>query len=647
MKKTTVRLKEYPPYPMGVRRNGSRILLVAAFGGHTDCGIVFYGADGKICLELTLEDRYRHGSVYSVAIEGVPEKAVSYMLREQGRLFPDPYARTILGLSGFGRKIDTTRIRCELREDDAPLEDPAGRPRTAYEDSFYYGLHVRGFTKSASSGLDAQERGTFTGLMRKIPYLKSLGVTGVELMPVYELCPQTQEGDLRIAGDGQHDLPQVLVENGSLRALQEDGKPKVNFWGFAPGYYFAPRTAYCRDKLHPAKEFADMVRAFHEAGMEVILQFFFPAHTSVQLILDSLRFWVIRFGIDGIHCKGPELPMDAIASDPCLSDTKLWYYGFDYRSLYGTVGGKPETVTLAEYHDGFARSCRRFLKGNDGEVSRFVNEILLGGKDHSRISYICNYDGFRLMDLVSYEHKHNEANGEQNADGEDCNDSWNCGQEGPTRRKLIQELRLRQMKNALTMLFFAQGAPFLFSGDEFGDTQNGNNNPYCQDNAIGWVDWKKAESHADLLDYVRFLSGLRSKYSILRKAEPYRLMDYKTCGYPDLSFHGTDSWRPDLGPYSHSIGLLFWGAYSGEEDEQDALYVIFNMHWKAVRFTLPSLPEGMTWYRLFDTSVTGDQKVPEPAQPQDSYLCGARSCTIMIGKGTGTTCSKRNRKSPN
>jgi glycogen operon protein len=231
--------------------------------------------------------------------------------------------------------------------------------------------------------------------------------------------------------------------------------------------------------------------------------------------------------------------------------------------------------------------------------------MIANSKENAFINYICDYEGFRLSDLVAYEHKHNEENGENNKDGTDNNLSWNCGIEGRTRKHNILELRQKQMKNILTMLFLSQGVPLLFSGDEFGSSQGGNNNPYCQDNETGWVDWKAFDKNKDLFDYVMFLVRLRFSHKMLHNATPFKLMDYISCGYPDISCHGKEAWRPDLSGYSHVLGMLYCGLYEKSEDKP-FIYVCYNMHWQKMEFALPKLPEGLKWTVLSDTDKDAD-----------------------------------------
>ena len=257
----------------------------------------------------------------------------------------------------------------------------------------------------------------------------------------------------------------------------------------------------------------------------------------------------------------------------------------------------------------------------------------LNAADHGTINYICNYDGFRLSDLVSYEHKHNEANGEENCDGQDENCSWNCGVEGPSRKKSICQLRNRQIRNILTMLFLAQGTPMLFGGDEFCNSQDGNNNPYCQDNPTGWIDWSAKNHNEEIFNYVLFLSKLRANSPLFHQSHPFRLMDHLACGYPDFSYHGVEAWRPDLSDYSHSIGMLYCGFYTPEEADHSFYYIAYNMHWKPVTFALPRLPDQMKWYLLSDTASGQISETPELLLHQEQVLCDARSVCIYVGKG--------------
>ena len=304
--------------------------------------------------------------------------------------------------------------------------------------------------------------------------------------------------------------------------------------------------------------------------------------------------------------------METIVKDPYLSDLKLWAKNWDeVRTATGTDRGnrskeekKGTGRRLSVYETGFMLDMRSFLKGDEG----MLNQVALHVKDNpdavASINYMANTNGFTLMDMVSYDHKHNEDNGEENHDGTDYNQSWNCGAEGPVRKKKIIGLRKRQLKNALTMLFLSQGTPLLMAGDEFGRTQKGNNNAYCQDNEISWLNWNLLDSHKGLYEFTKNLIAFRKKHSLFHRSTEPTLMDHKSVGLPDVSFHGEKAWCPDFERYSRQLGVFYSASYGENADgsEEPYFYTAYNMHWEPHAFALPNLPSGYIWHQVLDTA---------------------------------------------
>lgn len=646
-----IRILNEKPYPLGCYIDYDNSLVVrAVFKESKKCGInLFSGKDSAYDpLKIELLPCTKKGDIYSARITGIENISgyTSYNFYCDDECFCDPYAKCVLGLENFGKNIKKNQIRARLlnksriknTKDDFDWGDEKDS-FIPYEESFVYLIHPRGFTKSPSSGVSQQVRGTFKGITEKIPYLKDLGVTTLELMPVYEMSEDTgKPGSFGnpAANTGEKTL---YSKDGSLSDKNEVTS-KVNFWGYKKGYYFAPRSAYCSDKNDPEYEFKSFVKALHDNDIEVILQFYFEEDESESLILDALRYWRCTYHVDGFHIKGARLPVRAIASEPLFSDIKIWHEWFDYSDLYG---GKTKDIrNLADYNNGFLYSSRRFLKSDDNTVSDFVRSMLSNGVDHGVINYIADYEGFRLFDLVAYEHKHNEENGENNKDGTDNNLSWNCGIEGRTRKHEILSLRKKQIKNILTMLIFAQGTPMIFGGDEFGNSQGGNNNPYCQDNETGWVDWKALDKNRDIYEYVKLLLNMRKSHSILHEKLPYKLMDYASCGYPDLSCHGREAWRPDMSGHSHLIGMMYAGDYEKQNTKKQYIYVAYNMHWTEQEMTLPALPGGLKWELLSDTDDRGpvkntDDKRIKPSAGKlklsETEVLHERSVRIYVSSG--------------
>ena len=594
------------PYPLGCYIDYDKSLVVrAVFDDSKQCGITLYSDSGKNpeekSLTIKLSNDVKRGRIYSARIKGIEniDEYNSYNYFEGESYFCDPYARHVLGLESFGKDVKTSDIRAKL-ENKAMIRAAQNEfnwgkeasPHIPYENSFIYLLNVRGFTQSSSSGVASAKRGTFSGIIEKLPYLKSLGVTTLELMPVYEM--NCVENSLKELGNGIYSKNGSIVDKTSI-------KPKINFWGYKKGYYFAPRASYCENPQDAENEFKNFVKTLHDNNMEVVLQFFFNENENESMIIDALRFWRCNYHVDGFHLKGARIPLTLITRDPLFDDVKIWHEWFDYGQMFGA--GKPRERLLSEYNNTFLYASRRFLKSDDNTAGEFLKVMTSNSAEHGVINYICDYEGFRLIDLVSYEHKHNEENGENNKDGSDNNLSWNCGIEGRTRKHTILELRKKQIKNILTMLFMAQGTPMIFSGDEFGNSQGGNNNPYCQDNETGWVDWKALDRNQDIFEYVKFLVGLRFSHNVLHYKAPFKLMDYLSCGYPDLSCHGKDAWRPDMSGYSHILGMLYCGLYDDSSKDKPFIYICYNMHWMKSDFALPKLPDGLRWKMLSDTSA--------------------------------------------
>ena len=600
--------------------------------------------DPEPALELPLDDRKnRTGDVWHVYIERVvPGVEYCFRVERNGIVSTellDPYAAMICRDTPWGVQGSSMRCGTAVSCFDWKYDQPLNRPLA---ETIIYELHVRGFTIHPSSL--CTRPGTFDALTEMIPYLRDLGVTAVELLPVHE--------------------------------FNECEPGRTNLWGYQPLAFFAPNSAYASPKRNaePVFEFKAMVQSFHSAGIEVILDVVFnhtgegarsapPVsfrgiddavyymidpltgeyldytgcgntlncnHPAVrELILNCLRYWVMEMHVDGFRfdlaavlgrgedgavLSSPPL-LDVLARDPILSQTKLIAEAWDAAGLY-QVGSFGSWSRWAEWNGKYRDDVRRFVRGDDGMVGALANRFA-GSPDlfqtsarqpYHSINFITCHDGFTLADLVSYNVKHNETNGEGNHDGTDANWSWNCGVEGPTDDAAVVDLRNRQVRNLLALLLVSRGVPMLLAGDEFGRTQRGNNNAYCQDNEVGWVDWTLAKSNADLLEFTRRLIRFRYLHPVLRRGnfagEEARIV-----------WHGVKLNEPDWGWHSHSLAIEMAGG-------GDRVYVIANAWSGSLRF---QLPEG-AWKVEFDTAR------PEAGiSARDSYEVAGRSVVILAG----------------
>lgn len=505
------------------------------------------------------------GDMYSVKITGIDPKEYAYRIKYGNNETVDPYASAVTGNERFGKR----KLYGLFPETLSPAFNK--RPASPWNESVFYLLNVRGFTKDNSSGVD--NKGTLKGLTEKIPYLKKTGVTAVILQPVYDF-DETMEPGI-------------------------SGEKRLNFWGYAKGNYFAVKPAYCSGD--PAKEFFETVETFHAAKIEVIMQFYFPDDVPESCITSCIRHWVSTYGIDGVQLLGSSLPLRNVFTDPLLKTTKILVTDPDMDRIYGNT--VPDRKNAGAMLDSFMYDCRKYLKGDEDMLSAFSMHILNNPEKCAAVNYITNYYGFTLNDLVSYDRKHNEANGEDNKDGGDYNYSWNCGSEGKSRKKTVYLLRRKQIRNALVFMFLSQGTPMLRAGDEFLNSQNGNNNAYCQDNKTSYLNWNDLEKNKDIYDFVKRLIAFRMKHPVFRSAVRKKMMDYISCGYPDVSFHGEQAWHADFANYNRHFAVMYCGAYEkdGKGGRDDDFFVIYNMHWMNHRFHPPKPPKGKEWKIVMST----------------------------------------------
>lgn len=599
-------------YPLGVRfvPEGMRIAAVCErMRGEDDAleaGIILYDKKHRDGVRIPFPKESRVGSIHAMLLKGYQDKTCSYLFYRGGRIWQDPCCKRIENPHRYG--VPGKRMpRCMVQasdydwEDDRTLELP-------YEDMILYALHVRGFTKHKSSGV--KHRGTYAGIVEKLPYLEELGITSALLMPCYEFDEIME----RIAPYAAMTMEQAAAsyrqtpeQTGADAATQEkdggadakDDTYRVNFWGYQKGFYYIPKSGYACSQ-DAVTEYKDMVKALHRSGIEVLMQFYFPPEISPMEMLEILKYWVLEYHIDGFHVLGADLPIALFAKEPLLAETKLLTIEQYCPEASDSIA---YTRRLGWLSDGFLYDMRRALKGDDNLINQLIFHVRNNRADTGIVNYIAKWDGMRLRDLVSYDRKHNEGNGEDNLDGTDYNCSWNCGVEGKSRRKNIAQLRMKQMMNAMSLVFLSQGTPLLYSGDEFGNTQEGNNNPYCQDNAITWIKWNQMESGRELLEYTKQLIALRRAHPILHGQEPLKGMDYLSCGYPDISFHGREAWRPDTGPASRSIGIMYCGYYGEMDGHQDDtfFYIGINLHWQGRYLGLPQLPKDKEWVMYAST----------------------------------------------
>jgi isoamylase len=542
-------------------------------------------------------------------------------------------------------------------EGDLPLAQP-------FAETVIYEMHVGAFTEHPNSGVAAEKRGTYAGLIEKIPYLKDLGVTAVELLPVFQFDPQAAP-----AG-------------------------RVNYWGYQPVSFFAPHHGYSsrKDPLGVLDEFRDMVKALHRAGIEVILDAVFNhtaeggvdgptlcfrglandvyyilehdkaryadfsgcgntlnANQSIvrRLIQDSLRYWVTEMHVDGFRFDlasilsrdetGAPLPNPPILwdieSDPLHTGTKLIAEAWDAAGLYQV--GRFVGDRWQEWNGRFRDDVRRFLKGDDNSVPGIATRIL-GSPDlygheerepEQSINFVTCHDGFTLNDLVSYYHKHNEANGEGNRDGSDDNMSWNCGVEGATDDPAVESLRNRQVKNFLVLTLLSAGTPMLLMGDEVRRTQHGNNNAYCQEGVVSWFDWSLLERHAEIHRFVKLLNEFRQRRDVVAES---MLTLNELLGRARLEWHGIALGRPDWSPSSHSIAFTLETLRS-----RFILHAMFNAYWEALTFELPPVPAGsqQSWRRCIDTGLLSPDDIQPwdtaPAVAQAAYVVQPRSVVLL------------------
>lgn len=600
MTEFSVKHNDQASYPIGITPVAGGVHFGLVSGGKK-IALLLFGPDGETLIgRFAFAKEECLGAVWNLTVLGNFSQ-IRYCYEIDGVRTADPYGRRIYGRETWGQAVLAKELTGGFPAAGYDWEEdrPPGLPD---EECVIYRLHPRGFTKHPSARVKA--RGTFAGIGEKIPYLKELGITTVELMPAIEFA-------------------EVMTGPGAAPS------GRLNYWGFIPGFYFAPKASYCAGKKPPETEFKDLVKALHKAGMELVMGMYFDGKERDTLVLDVLRFWVREYHVDGFHLIG-FIPRQLVAQDPYLSGVKLWADSWADVSL--PVPARPN---LAEYRDDFLIDMRRFLKGDEDQISNVIFRTKYNPEKYAVINYLANVNGFTLMDNVSYDIKHNEDNGEDNRDGSDCNYSWNCGAEGPSRKKKVLQMRRQQIRNALLLVFLSQGIPLLLAGDEFGNSQQGNNNAYCQDNEISWLNWNQVKSNRDLYGFARDLIAFRKAHPIFRLPKQPRVMDYLTYGQPDVSYHGEKAWYPEFEPFRRQLGILYNGKYAKKPDgsPDDYFFVVYNMHWEAHEFAIPNLPKPLKWHRAIDTgNCDAGILAAEVLKDQKKLTAAGRTIVVLIGK---------------
>lgn len=538
------------PEKIGVTYFADGVNFAVQASADQDVSLILFEKRGDGVQEIPFPDECRIGDVASMYIEKFSPKKYEYAYRIGKKLALDPYAVAIIA----------NRCGFEVEEISGLVREGSW---SSLEDMIIYKLHVRGFSKLA--GKHIKKKGTFRGVVEMIPYLQELGINAIEFMPMYEWA-DTRE----------------------------------NYWGYAPvNYYFAPKTAYSSTK-NAMTECSQMIHALHDAGIECIMEFYFPSGTNPSLALDALKFWKLRYGVDGFHVIGEGAPVELIAQCPLFGKTKLFFDRVD--DQWTNSSKEPAYKHIAEYNMDFMSCGRHFLKSDAWQVRDFMYQIRKNSNKHGVVKYMANNNGFTLDDVVSYTYKHNKANGEDNHDGLPADDCWSCGEEGPSRRDYVLALRCKQKKNAMLYTLLAQGTPLIYQGDESGNSQKGNNNAYAMDNEIGWVNWKLSEEDEAFLSFVKEAIAFRKNHPILHQKKALRMTDYQGWGYPDLSYHNESAWVPEINDTTRSIGCMYCGNYA----EDEFIYVAYNAHWEKREFALPKLPSGLNWQVAIQTEVSNE-----------------------------------------
>ncbi|MHB8709560.1 MAG: glycogen debranching protein GlgX [Desulfuromonadales bacterium] len=674
------------PLPFGATRLAGGVNF-AIFSRHATAVtlVLFWPGDPEPLMEFPLDPELnRTGDVWHVFVQGLaPGFEYGYRAAREGHkpsplhrfdsaaVLLDPYAKALNGPSlwrGASREEPRGGNWRGVLADEA-FDWEFDRPLKRHlADTIIYELHVRGFTRHPSSGV--AHPGTYSGVIEKIPYLQQLGITAVELLPVTEF----DEAD-------------------NFRVNPLTGETLHNLWGYHPLSFFAPKGAYAVDPVPGAqlREFREMVKALHRAGIEVILDLVFN-HTGEgnergrtlsfrgldnsvyylldrssgayanysgcgntvncnhpvvrNLIVDALCWWVTEMHVDGfrfdlasILSRGPDgVPLanppliEQLAANPVLADAKLIAEAWDAAGLY-QVGTFPNFGRWAEWNGKFRDDLRRFVRGDAGMVPHLATR-LAGSSDlyqedgrapfHS-INFVTCHDGFTLADLVSFEKKHNEANGEFNADGSDENFSSNCGIEGPSADPAIRIRRARRVRNFAALLLLSHGVPMWLAGDELGNSQGGNNNAWCQDNVTGWLDWRGLEEERGLFDFCRHLIAFRQRHALLRP----RHFEGEENGERRLTWHGPQLFKIDWSEQSRSLGMYLQGL----KDEAE-IYLIAHAAPETQVFALPVLAGDGKWRRFVDTACDPASCLPgeEPILAnQLSYAVGGESVVVLVG----------------
>ncbi len=557
----------------------------------SQCQVILYEKEsGKEVTRLPFENAQVIGNVYAMSVSGLDYKKYNYNFMVNDEVVTDIYAKALTGKKKWGEApigLKAVIVDNEFDwQNDAPLNTP-------FSETILYRLHVRGYTKHTSSKV--KNKGTYLGIVEKIPYLKDLGVTMIELMPAYEFNEKTNKPVTSMKGS-------FKIDNGNL-----------NYWGYTDGYPMAPKASYAATSEvgGEVEEFKYMVRELHKNGIEISMEFFFEVDTNPGIILDTLRYWVMEYHIDGIHINAESAVMKMIEKDNILSATKIFTYNVntnvDFYNRDKTKGN------IAYFADDFMISARRFIKGDEDMLNDISHKIKANPPGMTVVNYVANHNTFTLYDAVSYDRKYNEANGENNNDGADYNYSWNCGAEGDTRKRTIMELRKRQIKNGLAMVLLSQGVPMIYAGDEMCNSQKGNNNPYCLDNEISWTNWNTTNLAKEIFKFTKWLVQFRKEHKIIHMTDELHQMDYKSYGLPDMSYHGTKAWYADFSNFNRHFSIMYCGKYAtleGKEDKGDLL-VAYNMFWDELKFGAPSARNKKKWKVVFstDTSVKEEKEV--------------------------------------